>query len=168
MVDRHAWLDAQPWLSPRGATAEAGATLVFDGHASLSLSLREQFAAAHEPPPSSPLGAAAPDAAFLFFAVTPDCPDATQLRTRLFADAHGGVVLELDGRTYSLDGAAIRHISARSPEGSSGHPPFVSVLFERVTLTLTPAPGRAWAVEAPALLAAANSMVRGLHAACTA
>ncbi len=156
MVDRHTFLDAQPWLRP--CAADALSPPVFEGLASLSLSLREQYAP--DAPQGSPLGAAAPDSQFLFFAVSAALPDATQLRASMHAGAAGDVTLLLDGRAYAVDGGAIGAITARAPESGAAYPPFVSFLFPRVTLTLMPAPGRAWAVEAPLLLAAANCMAR--------
>ena len=160
-MDRHAFLDALPYLRP--CSREPVGAPVWSGCASFSLSLEEQFSgAAVQDAPHSPLGASAQDASWLFFAVSErTSEDATQLRADLHVDASGDVVFVLDGRAYAVNGPCIKHVSARVPE-SGTLPPFVTLLFARVTLTLVPAHGRAWAVEAPLLLAAANALVRAL------
>ena len=159
-MDRHAFLDALPYLRPR--SREQLAAPVWSGCAGLSLSLEEQFSAASaaQDAPQSPLGASAKDVAWLFFAVSErTCEDATQLRASMHVDASGEVVFVLDERAYAVKGACIKHVSARVPENGA-LPPYVTVMFARVALTLLPAPERAWAVEAPLLQAAAAALVR--------
>lgn len=158
-MDRHAFLDALPYLRP--CSRDSLEKPVWVGCASFSLSLEEQFSAADatQDTPQSPLGASAKDVEWLFFAVSESAQDATQLHAEMHAGASGEVVFVLDGRAYAVNGRCIKHVSARVPQNCA-LPPYVTLLFARVALTLVPAQGRAWAVEAPLLLAAANALER--------
>ena len=162
-MDRHAFLDALPYLRPVSREQLQGEP-VWSGAASFSLSLEEQFSAAAQDAPHSPLGAFAKDVSWLYFSVSEQtCEDATQLRAALHVGTSGEVVFVLDGRAYAVHGPSIKHVSARMPDSvTQPHhlPPSVTVLFARVTLTLMPANNSAWPVEAPLLQAAAAALVR--------
>ena len=157
-MDRHAFLDALPYLRPR-SREQLGAP-VWSGNASFSLSLEEQFSEADAP--HSPLGALARDASWLYFSVSErTCEDATQLRAAMHVGTSGEVLLVLDERAYAVHGPSIKHISARMPESRSHTlPPSVTVIFARVALTLMPVTDSAWPVEAPLLQAAAAALER--------
>jgi hypothetical protein len=156
-MDRHAFLDALPYLRPCSRDTLPD-TPVWVGCASFSLSLDEQFGEAHAAQ-NSPLDASSEGVEWLWFAVSEASQDGTQLRAELHVGAAGEAVFVLDGRAYAVNGPAIRHVSARVPDNGA-LPPYVKLLFARVALTLVPAHGRAWAVEAPLLLAAANVLER--------
>ena len=170
-MDRHAFLDALPYLRPCSREQLHGEP-VWSGAASFSLSLEEQFSAAAQDTPHSPLGAFAKDVSWLYFGVSErTCEDATQLRAALHVGASGEVVFVLDERAYAVHGPSIKHVSARMPDSlTQPHhlPPSVTVLFARVTLTLMPANNSAWPVEAPLLQAAAAALERSRTVALTA
>ncbi len=158
-MDRFTFLEAQTWLTPR-AEVPTNSPL-FSGLASFSFSVRENAVPSNAAQQQeSPLGACAPDAKHLFFLTSEATPDATCLRCSLHERDADGLSLVLDGRAYDVRAQAVQHVVARTPAPSSMTPPFVSVLVGRVTLNLVPLPDRAWAVEAPTLLAAANAFER--------
>ena len=160
-MDRHAFLDALPYLRP--CSREQLGTPVWSGAASFSFSLQEQYCAVAQDAQSA-LGAFAKDVTWLYFSVSErTCEDATQLRAALHVGTSGEVVLVLDERAYAVHGPSIKHVSARMPDSltQSHHlPPSVTVLFARVSLTLMPDNNSAWPVEAPLLQEAAAALVR--------
>ena len=158
-MDRFAFLSAQTWLAPSCEVPLSAP--IFRGRASLSLSLRENGAllgSAAESLGESPQGACAPDAKHLYFLTSETQRDATTCAAALH-DTPAGLCLVLDGRAFHVVQPAT-HVVARMPTSGKALPPFVSVLFARVTLNLVLPPGSAWAVEAPSLLAAANAFER--------
>lgn len=162
-MDRFAFLSAQTWLAPSCEVPLSAP--IFRGLASLSLSLRENGAllgSAAESLGESPQGACAPDAKHLYFLTSETHRDATTCAAALH-DTPAGLCLVLDGRAFHVVQPAT-HVVARMPTSGQALPPFVSVLFARVTLNLVLPPGSAWAVEAPSLLAAANAFERGRSA----
>ena len=152
-MDRFAFLNSQPWLVPVAAFAKAEAP-VFTGVATLSWSLTENSVSV----PPLPQGACAPDAKHIFFLTTADTPDATCLRVEVHAsDSSPGVVLLLDGRPYKVVGQALRGVNTLLPDGA--RPPFVALVFNRVTLNLLPGALDEWTPEC-GLVAAAQAFER--------
>jgi hypothetical protein len=151
-MDRFAFLDSQPWLSPVAASAKAEAP-VFTGVATLSWSLTENSVSV----PPLPQGACAPDAKHLFFLTTADTPDATCLRVEVYAsDSAPEVLLVLDGRPYRVVGQALR-VNTLPPAGA--RPPFVALVFNHITLNLLPGALDEWTPNC-GLVAAAQAFER--------
>lgn len=132
-MDRFSFLDAQPWLEPADASQCLSAP-VFTGQCVLSFSSSENSGAAA---PQLPQGPCAPDAKHLFFLTSDASPDAACSRVEVHRSSDG-VVLVFDGRAYRLRGSAVLSVIRRPAAAGVARPPFVSVLFRRVTLTLVP------------------------------
>ena len=149
-MDRFAFLTAQPWLVPVASFVKEDVP-VFTGVATLSWSLTENSVSA----PPLPQGACAPDARHLFFLTTAETPDATCLRVAVHSAASTpDVVLLLDGQPYRVVGQALRSVNTLQPEGA--RPPFVALVFDRVTLNLLPGALDEWTPDC-GLVAAARA-----------